>query len=147
VVRASDKPVSVRGCEFRLGDSAAVKIRIPARSLLAVEPQVVSEFRTKVPRAHDPLWQTVAVPRAEIETGGPPRDALAHAIASRCQRGAPFESPINLPISDLSGNLFATMEYRDDHWFVSHLSAAPLDPAFERRLTSVRAPSPRCWWT
>ena len=130
VVRASDKPVSVRGCEFRLGDSAAVKIRIPARSLLAVEPQVVSEFRTKVPRAHDPLWQTVAVPRAEIETGGPPRDALAHAIASRCQRRRPIRIADNLPISDLSGNLFATMEYRDDHWFVSHLSAAPLDPAF-----------------
>jgi uncharacterized 2Fe-2S/4Fe-4S cluster protein (DUF4445 family) len=65
VVQASDQPVSVRGCEFRLGDpdtGVGVKIRIPPRSLLAHKPQVVSEFRTKVPRAHDPLWQAVAVP-------------------------------------------------------------------------------------
>jgi len=66
VVRASDKPVFVRGCEFRLGDpdtGVMVKIRIPPRSLLAHKPQVVSEFRVKVPCAHDPLWQAVAVPR------------------------------------------------------------------------------------
>jgi uncharacterized 2Fe-2S/4Fe-4S cluster protein (DUF4445 family) len=61
VVQASLQPISVRGCEFRLGDDTniGVKIRIPPRSLLAHKPQVVSEFRTKVPRAHDPLWQAV----------------------------------------------------------------------------------------
>ena len=63
VVQASREPVAVRGCEFRLGDTATVKIRIPPRSLLAHKPQVVSEFRVKVPWAHDPLWQPVVVPR------------------------------------------------------------------------------------
>ena len=71
VVQATHQPVSVRGCEFRLGDAAnvnpdtgvGVKIRIPPRSLLAHKPQVVSEFRVKVSCAHDPLWQAVAAPR------------------------------------------------------------------------------------
>ncbi|MGD0017382.1 MAG: ASKHA domain-containing protein [Verrucomicrobiia bacterium] len=70
-VQAGHKPVSVRGCEFRLGDTTnvnpdtgvGVKIRIPPRSLLAHKPQIVSEFRTNVPRAHDPLWKPAAVPR------------------------------------------------------------------------------------
>jgi uncharacterized 2Fe-2S/4Fe-4S cluster protein (DUF4445 family) len=60
MVQAGREPVSVRGCEFRLGDTANVTIRIPPRSLLAHKPQVVTEFRVKVSCAHDPLCQTVA---------------------------------------------------------------------------------------
>ena len=48
---------AVRGCEYRLAHDGPVTVRIPPRSLLAYEPQVVSEFKTNVPRAHDPLWQ------------------------------------------------------------------------------------------
>ncbi len=68
------KPVSIHGCEFRLGDTAYVRIRIPSRSLLAQEPQIVTEFRTEIPRAHDPLWQAAAVPPAKIKKGEPPHD-------------------------------------------------------------------------
>ena len=53
---------AVRGCEYRLGHDGPVTVRIPPRSLLAYEPQVVSEFKTNVPRAHDPLWQQVEIP-------------------------------------------------------------------------------------
>ncbi len=45
----------LRGCEHRLADTRPVRLRVPARALLAYEPQVVSEFRLNVPRAHDPL--------------------------------------------------------------------------------------------
>jgi len=49
-------PASIRACEHRLDSDAT--IRIPTRSLLAHKPQVVSEFRLNVPRAHDPLCRT-----------------------------------------------------------------------------------------
>lgn len=55
VVEAGAAPVELRGCEFRFDDRSHV--RIPARSLLAHEPQVVTSFRLNVARAHDPLWQ------------------------------------------------------------------------------------------
>jgi uncharacterized 2Fe-2S/4Fe-4S cluster protein (DUF4445 family) len=47
-------PGLILGCEYRLGSGNA-RIRIPARSQLAYEPQVVSEFRVNIPRAHNPL--------------------------------------------------------------------------------------------
>jgi uncharacterized 2Fe-2S/4Fe-4S cluster protein (DUF4445 family) len=80
VVRASDQPVSVHGCEFRLGDpdtGVGVKIRIPPRSLLAHKPQIVSEFRVKVSCAHDPLCQAVAAPRL---SAAPPEPVYGAAI-------------------------------------------------------------------
>ncbi|MCG3150026.1 MAG: hypothetical protein PCFJNLEI_03493 [Verrucomicrobiae bacterium] len=49
---------TVRGCEYRLAEDRATVIRVGDRSLLAYEPQVVVDFRTNVPRAHDPLVAT-----------------------------------------------------------------------------------------
>lgn len=49
-------PASVQACQHRLDGDAA--IRIPARSLLAHKPQIVSEFRVNIPRAYDPLAKT-----------------------------------------------------------------------------------------
>jgi len=90
---------SVRGCEYRLDDTP-VRIRIPARSLLAYEPQAVSEFRLNVPRAHDPVWQTVAAPITALKRRRP-------------IRGLPATTG------------YATMEYRDDHWLVTGVAAQP----------------------
>lgn len=52
---AAEQPLTVRACEYRLGGD--VRIHVPGRSLLAYEPQVVTNFRLNVPRAHDPLCQ------------------------------------------------------------------------------------------
>lgn len=49
------QPVAIRGCEYRLAETSA-RIHIPSRALLSHEPQVVSDFKINVPRAHDPLW-------------------------------------------------------------------------------------------
>ena len=49
------KPIELRGCEYCLPDDGCVEIRLPAQSLLAHEPQVVTDFRSNVPYAHDPL--------------------------------------------------------------------------------------------
>ena len=100
----------VRGCEFCPGDSAA-EIRVPACSLLAYEPQVVSEFRLNIPRAHDPLWQVLEVP---------PDCSLSQALA-RANRRHPVHIAKDLP-KKLGSKAFATLEYRGDHWLVANFS-------------------------
>lgn len=62
--------VTVRGCEHR-ADRGPVAITIPGRSLLAHAPQVVSNFKIRVPWAHNPLWRGDEAGRAG-GTGGPP---------------------------------------------------------------------------
>ncbi|MEI8313853.1 MAG: ASKHA domain-containing protein [Verrucomicrobiota bacterium] len=96
---------AVRGCEYRLAHDGPVTMRIPPRSLLAYEPQVVSEFKTNVPRAHDPLWQQVAIP--------------ANGLAG-IQRRRPLRSAVELPAGAV-----ATLEYRCDHWLVTGVSTTP----------------------
>ncbi len=96
---------ALRGCEYRLAHDGPVTVRIPARSLLAYEPQVVSEFKTNVPRAHDPLWQQVTIPANGL-TG--------------IQRRRPVRLAPDLPVGRI-----ATLEYRDDHWLVTGASATP----------------------
>jgi len=48
----------IRACQHRPADlgESAVRITIPARSLLAHAPQVVSNFKLKIPWADAPLW-------------------------------------------------------------------------------------------
>ena len=104
---------AVRGCEYRLAHDGPVTVRIPPRSLLAYEPQVVSEFKTNVPRAHDPLWQQVAIPADGIES---------------LQRRRPVKLESRQEIlrqaqNDKPG--WATLEYRDDHWLVTGIAAEP----------------------
>ena len=118
---------AVRGCEYRLAHDGPVTVRIPPRSLLAYEPQVVSEFKTNVPRAHDPLWQQVAIPAdglAGIQRRRPVK------VGKLCE-GLP--TPHNVATEAAwSGDLrravegsFATLEYRDDHWLVTGVVAEP----------------------
>lgn len=45
----------VRACQVRLPAQGAVRIAVPARSLLRHEPAVVAEFQVRIPRARDPL--------------------------------------------------------------------------------------------
>ncbi len=52
-----DQPINLRACEYRLAHDGPTVIRVPQRSLLAYQPQVVSDFRLNVPLAHAPLWE------------------------------------------------------------------------------------------
>ena len=123
---------AVRGCEYRLGHEGPVTVRIPPRSLLAYEPQVVSEFKTNVPRAHDPLWQQVEIPAnglAGIQRRRPLKVAsflgragcLEPAVVD--QQNWRGETP--RPTNDTPS--YATLEYRDDHWLVTGVTTTP-DP-------------------
>jgi uncharacterized 2Fe-2S/4Fe-4S cluster protein (DUF4445 family) len=54
---SQEQPVTLRGCEYAAAGSTPIALRVPDRSLLAYEPQVVSDFKLNIPRAHDPLWK------------------------------------------------------------------------------------------
>lgn len=54
---AEHEAIEVLACEYRVVHNGPIVIRVPQRSLLAYQPQVVSDFRLNVPLAHDPLWQ------------------------------------------------------------------------------------------
>ncbi len=54
IVEAGQEPVPLHGCQVRVA-GGRVRLRIPPRARLAHRPQVVSELRLGVPRAHDPL--------------------------------------------------------------------------------------------
>jgi len=120
---------AVRGCEYRLAHDGPVTVRIPPRSLLAYEPQVVSEFKTNVPRAHDPLWQQVAIPADGIESlqrRRPVKLGSRQEILRQAQDDKPG---------------WATLEYRDDHWLVTGVAAErdrqPLGVAVDIGTTTV----------
>jgi uncharacterized 2Fe-2S/4Fe-4S cluster protein (DUF4445 family) len=105
---------SIRACEHRLAETD-VCLRIPPRSLLAHKPQVVSEFRLNIPRAHDPVWQTVEVT---------PNGLVAESLAKQTKRRRPIHLAPNIPTT-VTERHFATLEYRDDHWLVTHLREQP----------------------
>ena len=138
-ITATGTPLSVRGCEHRLGDTGGARIRIPPRSLLAYEPQVVSEFRINVPRAHDPLWQ-----QAEISHGVADAGELCRAVAVRQKRRRPVRlDPHQAGAASWAGRqrLRVTTEYRDDHWLITDVSdkalSAPLGVAIDIGTTTV----------
>lgn len=110
----------LRGCDYRLAHDGPVELRIPPRSLLAYAPQVVSDFKTKVPRAHDPLWQQVEVP--------------VNGIGALHRR-----RPVR--VGATGTGKFATLEYRGDHWLVTgfsdQLDALPLGVAIDIGTTTV----------
>jgi len=121
---------ALRGCEYRLGHDGPVTIRIPPRSLLADEPQVVSEFKTNVPRAHDPLWQQVEIPAAGL--AGIQRRRPLRVVSSLGRAGC-LEPAANdkqnrrgeTPRPTNDKPRYATLEYRDDHWLVTGLATTP----------------------
>ena len=130
-VSAADKPVPLHGCEHRLGEGGA-SIRIPPRSLLAYEPQVVSEFRINVPRAHDPLWQQFEIAREEIPAGKALTDEICHAIARRYDRHRPVRLALaateHLKALAHAPKLYATIECRGDQWLITEVAGDPKPP-------------------
>jgi uncharacterized 2Fe-2S/4Fe-4S cluster protein (DUF4445 family) len=141
VVEATGEPVSLRACECRLAPEAGARIRIPPRSLLAYEPQVVSDFRIQVPRAHDPLWQQIEISRAEIRGDGEWAARLCRAVARRTNRRRPVRIAPSVRAIGSCDRVYATAEYRHDHWLITDASgravSAPLGAAVDIGTTTV----------
>lgn len=141
---ANNTCVTVRACEHRLTPTGDVRLRIPPRSLLAYEPQVVSDFKTNVPRAHDPLWQQVTIPPAGVTAIQRRRPVR---ISDRLKAGhrtsdSPFGAP---PLGgirpDPTRTDLATLEYHGDHWLVTEINATsdplPIGVAIDIGTTTV----------
>ena len=71
--------VRVRACEAALIEGESVTLRVPDKSLMAFEPQVIADFRLEVPIGKQPLWPGADEPAGNRErpTEGSP---LAAAI-------------------------------------------------------------------
>ena len=133
---------AVRGCEYRLAHDGPVTVRIPPRSLLAYEPQVVSEFKTNVPRAHDPLWQQVAIPADGLAGIQRRRPIKSACHPERVEGSHPKTTEIlRSAQNDKLEKGWATLEYRDDHWLVTGVVAErdrqPLGVAVDIGTTTV----------
>ncbi|MCL4201600.1 MAG: DUF4445 domain-containing protein [Pirellulaceae bacterium] len=82
-VDASAGPQTLQACQYCPIPETGAVIHVPARSLLAHRPQVVTSFRVDVSRAHDPLWQTVEIPAAEFAEADDPIAAVCEAVQHR----------------------------------------------------------------
>ena len=95
-LEASTGPKTLQGCQYCPVPGIAATIHVPARSLLAHRPQVVTSFRVDVSRAHDPLWQRITVQAEEFADASDRVRAVCHAI--ECRRGSEVDG---LPVSSV----------------------------------------------
>lgn len=108
----------VRACQYCLPPGGSATVRVPARSLLAHRPQVVTTFRIDVSRAHDPLWQTLLIDPEDLPASSDPTDFLCQHVA-RCRD---HDLPIRVgpnpswPQNSRSEPWGASLDQRGDHW-------------------------------
>lgn len=118
---ASGHPVALRSCTHRMPGQGPVRIRIPPRAMLAYEPQILTDYRLNVPRAHHPLLQVIPVE----PLSAPGEEALCRAVASQLDTPLPVrmapEAAAQLRV--LSGQrLYATVALQEGHWLMTGLS-------------------------
>ncbi|MFW6060408.1 MAG: ASKHA domain-containing protein [Phycisphaeraceae bacterium] len=127
-VEANGQSVMVRACQHRIDRSAPATVRVPMRSLLANQPQVLTRFRLNVPRAHDPLWQRIDLPEATEATTDLSPAAFAEAVARKRGGRWPVQPASPWPRDTAtSAQAEAVLAFAGDHW-----SARPVtrdDPA------------------
>lgn len=130
LIHAEDQPVPFRSCLYVSAGPAT--IRVPGRSLLAYEPQVVMNFRINVPRADDPLWQVLAV---DINA--------ATSISAQVQHQLSTEDPVELApgLMPPVASCYAIAEYMGNRWmigeFVDHAPERALGLAVDIGTTTV----------
>ncbi len=108
----------LRACQHEVSADHRAEIRIPVRSLLGHEPQVITSFRYNVTRAHDPLWQRVTVTSAELDCEMPLAEAACRVLSRRLGETLPVRADGDWKLPDLShgSELVLALEYRGDHW-------------------------------
>lgn len=125
--------VPIRGCQCVVAPDSSdhlargeqkIVLCVPPRSLLAYQPQVVTDFRTNVSRVNDPLWQQCRV-EWEQWAGDPGRFVQA-IIRDRALR-LPLRPEWEDLFADVpqSTPLFATIQRRPDCWLLTAISASP----------------------
>ena len=118
---------TARACELRLKPSDRLRIRIPPRSLLAYEPQIVTDFRINVPRAHDPLVRVLRIDPQTLPAEATPAERIARGVARHC------DSPLNLtPQAQAAlargigpGPWFVTIARGTAGWLITDVADSP----------------------
>lgn len=128
-------PLSVRACEYRLSDDPnsprEAQICVPARSLLAYEPQVLKDYRISVPFSNFPLWQQIAVQRQGLDEHAATAEAAAHYLKQLLGlRSAPTLTPAALQQwrqSQDASKVWAVVQYQDAGWTLTAFERNPLE--------------------
>lgn len=125
-VEASGRPVRLKACQYRLDGRGHVLLHIPARSQLAYQPQIVTDYRINIPRAHDPLFQRVKLRREPSRAAAwTPAELVRAALAAR-EDDRPVEAGAALCGIE-SDEVVANLEYRPDRWLISAVATADRD--------------------
>ncbi len=122
----SESPL-IRACEHTLADTD-LALLVPARSLLAYEPQVVSNFKVNISRSNNPIWQALSLSPADLAD---PASALS----------AHLDAPV-APLPNLAPNTTTVAaEYTCPTWSIlgplDHAPANPLGVAIDIGTTTV----------
>lgn len=113
----------LHGCRILVPESGTATVRVPARSLLAHQPQVVTSFRLNVPRAQDPLWQIVEVNVRQLPERTDLVAELRRIAEARLGSGLPIRVTPGLAECELDAadSLVCFVEHRGDHWLLGRL--------------------------
>jgi uncharacterized 2Fe-2S/4Fe-4S cluster protein (DUF4445 family) len=129
-VSANGQPHIVRGCEHHLAPGQSARIRIPARSILRYEPQVVTDYRINIACSHDPLCQQLQI---ELDDSGRPID---EQVRDRVREFHPGVVELNDDaLNDCRAlvgrrDAWAITEARPQHRLVTALAPQPADRMF-----------------
>lgn len=129
-VEAGEATEPLRACQHALVPDGQAEVHVPARSLLAHAPQVVTDFCANVSRAHDPLWQHIAVPVADIDHAIRFPEAICRAIALQRDGDLPMRPGCGFDALTESQEtrVHVSIEHNGDHWLLQ--PAGPERPAF-----------------
>lgn len=107
----------VRGCQVYVPEDGAATVQVPARSLLAHQPQVLASFRLNVPRAHDPLWQRMCIEPGEIADTDVLSEVLIAGVSARldCELPLRWDGSADAIPSLPGGCVDLAVEHRGDH--------------------------------
>lgn len=118
---------AIRACEHTPAE-ADLTVSIPARSLLAYEPQVVSNFKVNISRSHNPIWQAADV-------------APEHAVHPSAALAERLDAPVLATLPLPSSTRTVALEYRHPAWTIlgplDHAPANPLGVAIDIGTTTV----------
>lgn len=126
-VEAAGQPLRIKACQHRLDGHGPVRLRIAARSLLAYQPQIVTDYRINVSCAHDPLVQHITVRRGGSSPQRWSADALIAAVAAARDDGRPVRLADSAAVPG-GDEATVTVEYRPDGWLITAArdASAPL---------------------
>ncbi len=126
-ITTSDGAPLVRACEH-IPASASLRLRIPMRSMLAYEPQVVSDFKLNIPRAHEPLWQIIELPECPATSAELAKAGQLHLQSANAPTVTQAAADA---LAELAGTspVYAIMEHGPDGWQVQSVrKTRPLPP-------------------